>query len=88
MKNKLTYLVVGLLLFTSCKDRDADKSSVMQAGHNYPAYGGNKAGNRYSPLNQINVDNVKNLQVALMPAYTCPILQKDITVDPGLIGRQ
>ncbi|GAB4044517.1 outer membrane protein assembly factor BamB family protein [Spirosoma litoris] len=27
-------------------------------------YGGNKAGNRYSSLTQINLDNVKNLQVA------------------------
>jgi quinoprotein glucose dehydrogenase len=30
----------------------------------YPVYGGNKAGNRYSPLMQINAKNVNNLQVA------------------------
>jgi len=36
----------------------------MQAGKNWPAYGGNRAGNRYSPLTQINVDNVKNLEIA------------------------
>ena len=35
-----------------------------QAGVDYPAYGGNKANNRYSPLTQINMDNVKDLQVA------------------------
>ncbi|GGH36020.1 hypothetical protein GCM10007423_28080 [Dyadobacter endophyticus] len=32
----------------------------------WPNYGGNKAGNRYSPLDQINVGNVQNLQVAWM----------------------
>ena len=31
---------------------------------NWPAYGGNKAGNRYSALTQINVQTVKNLQPA------------------------
>ncbi|GAB3223117.1 hypothetical protein GCM10027423_58110 [Spirosoma arcticum] len=32
----------------------------------WPAYGGNPAGNRFSPLTQINTQNVKNLQ----PAWT------------------
>ncbi|MBD2755839.1 outer membrane protein assembly factor BamB family protein [Spirosoma validum] len=30
----------------------------------WPTYGGNNAGNRYSPLTQINTQNVKNLQLA------------------------
>ena len=30
----------------------------------WPTYGGNKAGNRYSPLTQINTQTVKNLQLA------------------------
>ncbi len=30
----------------------------------WPTYGGNKAGNRYSPLTQINKQNIKNLQLA------------------------
>ncbi|HEY0246020.1 MAG TPA: hypothetical protein VGC01_10695, partial [Mucilaginibacter sp.] len=30
----------------------------------WPVYGGNKAGNRFSPLTQINRDNVKDLQIA------------------------
>jgi len=30
----------------------------------WPFYGGNAAGNRYSPLTQINLSNVRNLQVA------------------------
>ncbi|MEZ4773581.1 MAG: PQQ-binding-like beta-propeller repeat protein [Bacteroidia bacterium] len=33
-------------------------------GRDYPAYGGNKANNRYSPLTQITADNVGNLDVA------------------------
>lgn len=64
MKNKLTLSVFCLLILAGCKNGNGDRSNVMQTGKDYPAYGGNKAGNRYSPLNQINVDNVKNLQVA------------------------
>lgn len=60
MKNEFRFLLAGLLL-AACKSGTHD---IMQTGKNYPAYGGNKAGNRYSPLTQINVDNVKNLQVA------------------------
>ena len=60
MENKLTLWVLGLLLLiASCKNGTDD---VMQTGKNYPAYGGNKAGNRYSPLQQINVQNVHQLQ--------------------------
>ncbi|HXO75270.1 MAG TPA: hypothetical protein VN824_08555, partial [Puia sp.] len=33
-------------------------------GTDWPAYGGNKENNRYSDLRQINVDNVKDLNVA------------------------
>jgi quinoprotein glucose dehydrogenase len=51
-----------LLMATGCTN---DKTS-MQAGEDYPVYGGNKEGNRYSPLDQINTANVKNLQVAWM----------------------
>jgi quinoprotein glucose dehydrogenase len=32
----------------------------------WPNYGGNKAGNRYSPLDQINLSNVTSLEVAWM----------------------
>jgi len=34
------------------------------ARQDWPAYGGNKAGNRYSNLSQINTENVKKLRVA------------------------
>lgn len=35
-------------------------------GSDWPNYGGNKLGNRYSPLDQVNTGNVQNLQVAWM----------------------
>ncbi|WP_460915320.1 outer membrane protein assembly factor BamB family protein [Spirosoma areae] len=34
------------------------------ANTDWPTYGGNKAGNRYSPLTQVNRQNVKDLQLA------------------------
>lgn len=34
------------------------------AGDDWPTYGGNDAGNRYSPLDQINTQTVKDLQLA------------------------
>jgi len=42
------------------------KNIVQKISRNadWPVYGGNKAGNRYSPLTQINSSNVKKLQLA------------------------
>lgn len=37
-----------------------------ETGTDWPVYGGNKAGNRYSPLSQINRNNVSQLAVAWM----------------------
>ncbi|GAB3923967.1 outer membrane protein assembly factor BamB family protein [Larkinella terrae] len=53
----LGLLVLGLAAITP--NRPADET-----GQDWPYYGGNTAGNRYSPLKQINLQNVKNLQVA------------------------
>src|SRR4051812_22255544 len=65
MKNTLKCLTLGWLLFSGCKNHDVNKGPVsMQTGKDYPVYGGNKAGNRYSPLTQVNLENVKNLEVA------------------------
>ena len=61
-------LLIGAILFATgiylagCKESD----NRFSTGKNWPAYGGNKAGNRYSPLGQITRDNVKNLEVAWM----------------------
>ena len=65
MKKTLKFLIAGMIAFASCKNADQDKGPVsMETGKDYPAYGGNKANNRYSPLTQVNIDNVKDLQVA------------------------
>ena len=51
----------GVLLLTGCgRSNHVDAN----AGANWPAYGGNKAGNRYSPLDQINRQNIGGLAVA------------------------
>ncbi|MBO9612629.1 MAG: PQQ-binding-like beta-propeller repeat protein [Dyadobacter sp.] len=47
-------------LVPAIRDQDDTKDA------DWPVYGGNNAGNRYSSLTQINKDNVKNLQ----PAWT------------------
>ena len=55
-------ILAGMTLLAGCGGhRHAYDGSV---GADWPNYGGNKAGNRYSPLDQINVDNVGELQVA------------------------
>ena len=47
----------------------AATSAGFAADHDWPAYGGNPAGTRYSPLKQINRANVDKLQVAW--TYDC-----------------
>lgn len=60
MQRIAVFLILGVLLITGCNNSE----TFMQPGKDYPVYGGNKAGNRYSPLKQIDTSNVKNLQVA------------------------
>jgi len=62
MRRLLTTLSLLLLILTGCKHKEAP----IQIGVDWPMYGGNSAGNRYSPLTQINEGNVKNLKVAWM----------------------
>lgn len=50
---------VALFLLPGCKN-GLDKSE----NKDWPVYGGNKAGNRYSTLTQINISTVKDLKVA------------------------
>ena len=56
---------MGLMLLSSCNG-PAYKEQVNNT--DWPFYGGNPAGNRYSDLGQINVENVDKLEVAW--AYT------------------
>ncbi|AKD54242.1 outer membrane protein assembly factor BamB family protein [Spirosoma radiotolerans] len=56
----------GLLILGSYLSLNEDKPSIKQSPPNndWPTYGGNAAGNRYSPLSQINTQTVKNLTLA------------------------
>ena len=49
---------VCMLLIAGCR------SEQKTGNEDWPNYGGNKAGNRYSTLKQINKDNVDKLQIA------------------------
>ncbi|HKH63208.1 MAG TPA: c-type cytochrome, partial [Flavitalea sp.] len=49
------FLVTGALILSGCTNKDEN---------DWPNYGGNKAGNRYSSLRDINVKNVQDLQIA------------------------
>ena len=51
-------------MLMSCRNGENGGPAAMQTGNDFPVYGGNKAGNRYSPLHQIDTTNVQNLQVA------------------------
>lgn len=58
-------LAFVVLVLTGCKnDKPGNELTSMETGKDYPVYGGNKAGNRYSPLTQITKDNVQNLELA------------------------
>jgi len=59
----------------------AHKKDKVSGDEDWPNYGGNKAGNRYSPLDQINTDNVRDLQVAWM-------YDASEKTDPSNTGRQ
>lgn len=53
-------MALGILVFfQSCNNSTNKKES-----NDWPTYGGNYAGNRYSPLEDINVNNVSELEVA------------------------
>lgn len=62
MVKRATLLISVYLFLTGC----GEKESLYSTGKNWPAYGGNHAGNRYSPLTQITLENVNQLKVAWM----------------------
>ncbi|MEO8406268.1 MAG: c-type cytochrome, partial [Chitinophagaceae bacterium] len=61
MKQFVTILIVGWLIVAGCNNHD---HTDIKTHTDWPTYGGNKAGNRYSPLTQINAGNVSHLEVA------------------------
>ncbi|GAB3021694.1 outer membrane protein assembly factor BamB family protein [Spirosoma pulveris] len=58
--------ILGLLILGSFIPLKDDPKSIIQSPPNddWPTYGGNNAGNRYSKLTQINTQNVKSLKLA------------------------
>ena len=61
------YVALGLLVVLgSCRNPEQDRNEAVvgEKDQDWPAYGGNKAGNRYSPMDQINLQNVHQLKVA------------------------
>lgn len=63
-----TMLFVMLFLFFAglcgCGPDNRNAYRVLEVGIDWPVYGGGPYGNRYSPLDQINIDNVAALDVA------------------------
>ncbi|MDR3713834.1 MAG: PQQ-binding-like beta-propeller repeat protein [Puia sp.] len=80
MPDKTAWVFLGVCLVAAgCRDHGSRKGQVaMEAGTDYPVYGGNKAGNRYSPLRQIDTTNVKDLQIA----WTYDAREKQDTGNP------
>src|SRR5690554_2878837 len=62
IKNFLLFMLIGCCT----KSEISETTFATEEGKDYPVYGGNKAGNRYSPLDQINTENVNDLEVAWM----------------------
>ena len=61
MKQRIGPWACCILFLTGCTHQGNNI-----AGKDYPVYGGNKAGNRYSALTQIDTRNVKELKIAWM----------------------
>ena len=62
----MTLFCFGMSIIFSCNDDlvgHGDHLS-LETGKDWPVYGGNRLGNRYSPLSQITKDNVQDLELA------------------------
>src|ERR1051326_5539974 len=59
MKKRLWWLVAALCISAAWNATGKDEKI-----HNWPAYSGDKASTKYSPLDQINKDTVGKLQIA------------------------
>lgn len=90
MNSRKSLIIIGLSLATFIIYGWGRVDPALVTGEDWPVYGGNKAGNRYSPLIQINLSNVKNLQVAWMynaaVTKTGDIQCQPIVVDGVLYG--
>ncbi|WP_315820761.1 hypothetical protein [Paraflavitalea speifideaquila] len=62
----LLYIPLLLIVPRFTNGQTIAKSSTLKPAVEWPAYGNDAGGTRYSPLNQVNARNVANLQ----PAWT------------------
>ncbi len=84
LSSLIIMVVFCTIIFSGCKsNRNED----------WPVYGGNNAGNRYSPLDQINLNNVNNLTVAwtyeaadkMIPGVPKPTRAMEIQCQPIVV---
>jgi quinoprotein glucose dehydrogenase len=62
---KAALLLWIIFSMVACKSsNNKEKNDHTHLNEDWPLYGGNKGGNRHSPLDQINLENVNHLQVA------------------------
>ncbi|WP_091870988.1 outer membrane protein assembly factor BamB family protein [Pricia antarctica] len=92
-KNSIRYILLSIVFVTlfSCGGPTSKSiPSIYATGKNFPVYGGDKAGNRYSPLDQITKENVNRLEVAWMydTRQSVTDTTKDNTRRPRLIECQ
>jgi quinoprotein glucose dehydrogenase len=57
-------LCIGIALFTACRHDSTPPAAAAVATENWPVYGHDEGGTRFSPLNDINRDNVSKLSIA------------------------
>lgn len=83
--NKKKFAAIAAVLIVSLSMYGWRKTNrLLETGKDWPFYGGNKGGNRYSPLSQINRKNVKELKVAWM--YDAAVTKKgDIQCQPIVV---
>lgn len=58
----IVYMLLCILGLSGCSQDKDSSGHQMETGANWPIYGGNALGNRYSPLDQINKTNVGELK--------------------------
>lgn len=69
MGNRLKQIVLfclGMFIIFGCTDDVVEHGDhlSLETGKDWPVYGGDRLGNRYSPLSQVNKDNVQDLEIA------------------------
>jgi len=62
-RRRISSFILSIGLLTAAPAAVSQTGTDVSAG-NWPAFHGNEASQRYSPLDQINADNVHNLQLA------------------------